>query len=85
MSEELYINGDHINWAKLPDHIVVGEQFDTLPKLLLHNAKQFPNDVAQREKDFGIWNAVTWKQFAEHVGNMAVAFDELGILSLIHI
>ena len=79
MSEELYINGDHMNWAKLPDHIVVGEQFDTLPKLLLHNAKQFPNDVAQREKDFGIWNAVTWKQFAEHVGNMAVAFDELGI------
>jgi len=79
MSEELYLNGDQLNWAKLPDHIAAGEKFDTLPKLLVRNAKEFPNEVAQREKDFGIWNAVTWKQFYTHVANMSVALDCFGV------
>ncbi len=79
MSEELYVNGDQMNWAKLPDHIAIDDQFDTLPKLLLRNAKKFPNEVAQREKDFGIWNAVTWQQFNAHVANMSVALDSMGV------
>ena len=79
MSEELYVNGDQMNWAQLPSHIVLGDQFDTLPKLLLHNGKNFPDEVAQREKDFGIWNAVTWQQFSTHVANMSVAFDSFGV------
>ena len=29
------------------------DELDTLPKLLLHNAANWPNDIAMREKEFG--------------------------------
>ena len=36
---------------------------DTFPKLLAWNAATFPDDVAMREKEFGIWNAFTWADY----------------------
>ena len=33
---------------------------DTFPKLLLHNAANWPGDVAMREKDLGIWQSYGW-------------------------
>ena len=52
---------------------------DTLPKLLAHNAANWPNDVALREKDLGIWNAITWAEYNARVGLFAVALRQLGI------
>ena len=32
----------------------------TLPKLLQHWAQSTPDSLAFREKDYGIWNRMTW-------------------------
>ena len=52
---------------------------DTLPKLLLHQARQFGDRVALREKEFGIWQTITWRQFAAHVRDFALGLHALGV------
>lgn len=50
----------------------------TLPSLLIQNALRFGKSrVALREKEFGIWQSVTWEEYLDHVRNLA-----LGLLSL---
>ncbi|MDW8214445.1 MAG: long-chain fatty acid--CoA ligase [Roseiflexaceae bacterium] len=51
----------------------------TLPQLLMHNAQRFGDRVALREKDFGIWQTVTWRQFADHVRAFAMGLHALGV------
>jgi long-chain acyl-CoA synthetase len=51
----------------------------TLPRLLMENARRLGNRVALREKDFGIWQTVTWRQFADHVRAFAMGLRALGI------
>jgi long-chain acyl-CoA synthetase len=51
----------------------------TLPRLLIENARRLGNRVALREKDFGIWQTVTWRQFADHVRAFAMGLRALGI------
>lgn len=51
----------------------------TLPHLLMHNAQRFGDRVALREKDFGIWQTVTWRQFADHVRAFAMGLRALGV------
>ncbi|MDH3453549.1 MAG: long-chain fatty acid--CoA ligase [Desulfuromonadales bacterium] len=53
--------------------------FDTFPKLLAHNAANWPNEVALREKDYGIWNAYTWSDYNRHVKLFALGMYKLGI------
>ena len=43
-------------------------ELDTFPKLLLHNAANWPSDVAMREKDLGIWHVSTWASTASRCG-----------------
>ncbi|MEM8536047.1 MAG: AMP-binding protein, partial [Chloroflexota bacterium] len=52
---------------------------DTLPKLLLHKAEQLGDRTALREKEFGIWQTVTWRQFADHVCHFALGLRALGV------
>ncbi len=52
---------------------------DTLPKLLLHNAALHGDDIALREKRFGIWVPMTWRQIAERAEWFALGLLELGI------
>jgi len=52
---------------------------DTFPKLLLHNAAHTPTKQALREKEFGIWRAVTWHEYAEHVRHFALGLCALGL------
>ncbi|MBI3515468.1 MAG: AMP-binding protein, partial [Proteobacteria bacterium] len=54
---------------------------DTLPKLLLHNAAHYGEDIALREKQFGIWVPMTWRAIAERVEWFALGLLELGISS----
>jgi long-chain acyl-CoA synthetase len=42
-------------------------------------AAQTPNDIAMREKDFGIWQEVTWAQYWDIVQTVAHALLALGI------
>ena len=52
---------------------------DTLPKLLLHNAANWPNDVAMREKDLGIWGEYSWTQYRDQVRLIALGLASLGV------
>ncbi|MGP1397831.1 MAG: long-chain fatty acid--CoA ligase [Inquilinaceae bacterium] len=52
---------------------------DTLPKLLARNAETWPDRVAMREKDFGIWNEITWRQYHDRVARIACGLTDLGI------
>jgi long-chain acyl-CoA synthetase len=53
--------------------------YDTFPKLLAENARRVPNEVAMREKEFGIWNTFTWADYQRRVELIALGMAELGI------
>lgn len=55
------------------------ETFDTFPKLLAYNASRWPNEVALREKEFGIWNEFTWADYQRSVKLFALGMHALGI------
>lgn len=79
MTQYLNIHGNDCHWPDSVEQISQLEQLQTLPQFLLHNAENHGNTIAMREKDFGIWNNVTWHEYKEHVANMAVALAELGV------
>jgi len=52
----------------------------SLPALLVKNAERFGDGrVALREKEFGIWQSVTWKQYLEHVRDFSLGLISLGL------
>ena len=52
----------------------------TLPKVLLETAKRYGDTkVAMREKEFGIWRPITWKDYLENVKNIALGLVSLGL------
>jgi long-chain acyl-CoA synthetase len=50
----------------------------TLPRFLLRNVKAFPDRIAMREKDRGIWQAHTWRQYHDQVRDLALGLAALG-------
>ncbi len=52
---------------------------DTIPKLLLRNAKRFADRPAFRLKDLGIWQTHTWSQVRDEVRDFAIGLHSLGI------
>ncbi len=52
---------------------------DTLPKLLKMNAERWPDDVAAREKDFGVWKRYDWAETYERVRELASGLMALGV------
>lgn len=62
----------------MPENRIV-ESLDTLPKLLLENAKRFPNKIALREKRFGIWQSITWSEYASRVKYFSLGLAALGL------
>ena len=51
----------------------------TIPHYLSYNSQKFPNDVAIREKKFGIWRIKTWKQCDEEVKLISLGLQKKGI------
>ena len=52
---------------------------DTFPKLLLEKAQKYGRKrIAIREKDYGIWNNVTWEDYLRHVEHFALGLLTLG-------
>ena len=76
MMAALSASGDRVGWG--PPPATAGDA-DTLPKLLARNAKSHPNQVAQREKEFGIWIPYDWAAVEDHVSAMAAGFAALGL------
>ena len=52
----------------------------TLCQSFLEQAVKRSDQVALREKDFGIWQCVTWQQYREHVTYFALGLKALGFL-----
>jgi len=50
----------------------------TLPQVFLDRAARNGHRVALREKDFGIWQRITWQTYMEHVKHFALGLLELG-------
>jgi len=51
---------------------------ETLPQLLYRNAARYGRKVAMREKDFGIWQPISWLEYLEQVRLFALGLASLG-------
>jgi long-chain acyl-CoA synthetase len=51
----------------------------TFPRLLLDHAAQRPQRPALREKEFGIWQCLTWAMLAQLVRELACGLDAAGL------
>jgi long-chain acyl-CoA synthetase len=61
------------------DGAAPGAGADTLPKLLRERARRAPDAVALREKEFGIWQRVTWADYLRHVRHACLGLVSLGL------
>lgn len=52
---------------------------DTLPRLLWRNARAHGDDIAMREKEFGIWRALNWSEVADRTRDMALGLRAIGV------
>src|SRR5208283_2858972 len=50
----------------------------TLPDLLVQNARLRPAADAIREKEYGIWQTVSWAEYLDHVRDFSLGLLELG-------
>jgi len=52
----------------------------TIPKLFLQAARKYGDKkVAMREKEFGIWVPITWRQYYDNVKKIALGMASLGL------
>ncbi|HEX8043939.1 AMP-binding protein [Candidatus Deferrimicrobium sp.] len=52
----------------------------TFPKLLVRNAEVFGDrKIAMREKEFGIWQEFSWKEYHDHVKYFSLGMVSLGL------
>lgn len=64
--------------SNIPEYADV-QALDTFPKVLAYNARNWSGDVAMREKEFGIWQEFTWKDYNDRVKWMALGMRALGL------
>ena len=67
----LNLKGKMTNYPDIKIH-------NTLPKILRHRSISMPDIVALRDKDLGIWNEITWKQYNNNVSYLALALSKRG-------
>ncbi len=51
----------------------------TFPRLMQDHAQQRPNDTALREKEYGIWQSLSWAALQTMVSQMAHGFHQAGL------
>jgi len=51
----------------------------TFPQLLLKHAAERPNAPAMREKEYGIWQTISWHAMAQMVAHMACGLHQAGL------
>jgi long-chain acyl-CoA synthetase len=61
------------------DYHARAAQAATFPKMLRFNAREHGNEVALREKDFGLWKPFTWEQYHGRTRDFALGLVELGL------
>lgn len=55
------------------------DDYDTFPKLLVRNYQKWPDIVAMRKKNFGIWKEYHWKDCLENVKYFSLGLIYLGL------
>ena len=65
------------NWRDLPQMFDQG--IETLPQLLIHQAKKFGERTFHRKKDFGIWQRHSFNEVLENVRTFAMGLSALGV------
>lgn len=51
----------------------------TFPQLLLERTAKAGSKVALREKDYGIWNEITYQEYFDRVKSLSLGFAKLGL------
>ncbi|PVE24129.1 long-chain fatty acid--CoA ligase [Microvirga sp. KLBC 81] len=51
----------------------------TLPQLLRDNAQRMPDRIALRQKDFGIWQPITWADYYNRARHFGLGLVSLGL------
>ncbi|HLR78594.1 MAG TPA: AMP-binding protein, partial [Burkholderiaceae bacterium] len=52
---------------------------DHLLNLLVENARRFPDQVAMRERDRGVWQEYTWSRYLDEVLCFAAGLEAQGV------
>ncbi len=52
---------------------------DNLIGLIVKNAREMPNEVAIREKRYGVWTPMTWRELQQDVQRFALGLQTLGL------
>lgn len=55
------------------------EGCDTLPKLFRYRVREFGDKVAMREKDLGIWRAISWNEYGDRARDVGLGLVSLGL------
>lgn len=55
------------------------KDYGTFPKLLVSQYEKWPDNVAMRKKDFGIWKEYTWRDAYENVHYLSLCLLQLGL------
>jgi len=52
---------------------------DTIPHLLWRNVERYGQRVALRQKDFGVWQEISWEEYGRHVRQFCLGLISLGL------
>ena len=78
------MSGPDLSTLALPQRL--GHWADlTLPQRLRHWAQARPDAVALRQKDFGIWEAFTWRQYEEQARAFGLGLTAAGLAAGGHV
>ncbi len=64
--------------ATRPESSNLDPSRDTFPKLVVANAERLGDKVAIREKDYGIWQSYTWREYLAQARLIALGLAALG-------
>ncbi|MBF96068.1 MAG: Long-chain-fatty-acid--CoA ligase FadD15 [Alphaproteobacteria bacterium MarineAlpha9_Bin4] len=51
----------------------------TIPHVLESNSQNYPDEIAMREKKFGIWKIKSWLEVSKEIERVAIALDNKGV------
>ena len=69
-------------WGFCPGHLDMASmeyREETIPDLLVRNAGRFGGRIANREKEFGIWQSWSWSEVAAQCRDLALGMMEFGV------
>jgi len=52
---------------------------DTIPHLFLGKVKKYGGRVALREKEYGVWQEISWNEYCRHVRHFCLGLMEMGL------